>query len=355
MTFTNDAPATFPIGTTPVTWTATDPSGNSSSCTTNVTVTPFVEPCPAIGGTLSAPANRSFCVGTGVSKSISVTVTGAAGANQAFALTNNATGAVVAARPTNSNFNLDIYPPGDYTIRYIRYEDGVAVDGITNIAQAASLEGCYSLASNNIVVFLRSMPDGGTLSALSPTTVCANAGAQTAIQVGLSGLNAENYRFGLVSVDQGNLVVASNQGTPTGHTFNLIGRPTGSYAVAAIGFQTGVNIAGVQFASQLQGCYDLSNPVLVNIVACLAAELESAPNPTPGTSFVSFTNPREEYATLEVYDMSGRMVERIFNQVTEAGQQYRREFNGDRLPNGVYLYRLTTDSEVIIEKFIIAK
>jgi hypothetical protein len=34
----NNAPATFPIGTTAVTWTATDASGNSSTCTQQVTV-----------------------------------------------------------------------------------------------------------------------------------------------------------------------------------------------------------------------------------------------------------------------------------------------------------------------------
>lgn len=40
MTFTNDAPATFSIGSTTVTWTATDPSGNEASCEFTVTVIP---------------------------------------------------------------------------------------------------------------------------------------------------------------------------------------------------------------------------------------------------------------------------------------------------------------------------
>lgn len=38
VTFTNDAPATFPLGTTMVTWTATDSSGNSATTTQNITI-----------------------------------------------------------------------------------------------------------------------------------------------------------------------------------------------------------------------------------------------------------------------------------------------------------------------------
>jgi len=38
VTITNDAPASFPLGTTAVTWTATDANGNASTATQNVTV-----------------------------------------------------------------------------------------------------------------------------------------------------------------------------------------------------------------------------------------------------------------------------------------------------------------------------
>ena len=47
---TNNAPTTFPIGTTVVTWTATDNSGNTATATQNVTVTREVLP------TITAPA-----------------------------------------------------------------------------------------------------------------------------------------------------------------------------------------------------------------------------------------------------------------------------------------------------------
>ncbi len=37
--YSNDAPSSFPVGTTTVTWTATDAAGNTASCTQTVTVT----------------------------------------------------------------------------------------------------------------------------------------------------------------------------------------------------------------------------------------------------------------------------------------------------------------------------
>lgn len=308
-------------------------------------------PCTANGGTLTAPSNRSFCVGTGTPKGISVTPVGASGTNQIFALINNATGDIVATRTGNSNFNLDVYPTGNYGIRYMRFEDDVSLAGITNISQAGSLTGCFSLASNVINVFLRDEPEGGTLSALTTTTVCANAGPTTGIQVEISGNVGENSAFGLVDPSNSNEVLATQLGT----TFNLNGFDPGTYRIFHLSYQQGVNPAGVQFPNQLQGCFDLSNGVTVNLVSCLTAEISSSPNPTADMSFVTFSNPRDERATLEVYDMSGRMLSRLFDQTTNADQEYRLQFNGSALPNGVYMYRLTTPSEVIIEKFMIAR
>ena len=83
--------------------------------------------------------------------------------------------------------------------------------------------------------------------------------------------------------------------------------------------------------------------------------LSSYPNPTNGLSQAVFMTGQTQRATLEVYDMKGRLVEGLFSGVAEAGVEYRIDFDGLRLPNGVYMYRLTTDSETIIKKFIIVR
>jgi DNA/RNA endonuclease YhcR with UshA esterase domain len=84
-------------------------------------------------------------------------------------------------------------------------------------------------------------------------------------------------------------------------------------------------------------------------------QVSSAPNPSNGQSFVTFSVSRAEMSTLEVYDMNGRMVEALFNGIAQPGSDYRFEFNGTSLPNGIYIYRLTAESEVKTEKFMISK
>ncbi|MEM9050828.1 MAG: T9SS type A sorting domain-containing protein [Bacteroidota bacterium] len=85
------------------------------------------------------------------------------------------------------------------------------------------------------------------------------------------------------------------------------------------------------------------------------AAIVSQPNPTEGQSNVTFSVVEEGYTTLEVFDMSGRLVDALFTGTAIPDADYRFEFDGSSLPNGVYLYRLTTENEVLNEKFMIAR
>ncbi len=81
----------------------------------------------------------------------------------------------------------------------------------------------------------------------------------------------------------------------------------------------------------------------------------SYPNPTTGISQVVFVPAVTNRTVVEVYDMSGRMVETLFNAEAQGGQEYRLQFDGSALPNGVYVYRLTTGETSEMTKFMIAK
>jgi hypothetical protein len=84
-----------------------------------------------------------------------------------------------------------------------------------------------------------------------------------------------------------------------------------------------------------------------------SANLFSSPNPTEGLSNVEFSLEYESRATLEVFDLSGRLVKEIFSGVASPENTYRYEFDGSELPQGIYLYRLTTDREILTDKFMI--
>jgi plastocyanin len=87
----------------------------------------------------------------------------------------------------------------------------------------------------------------------------------------------------------------------------------------------------------------------------LISHLSAYPNPTNGICQVVFTTSGTALTMVEVYNMNGRFVSTLYNQVAVKGQEYRIDFDGSALSDGVYIYRLTTATESIIEKFIIAR
>lgn len=306
--------------------------------------------CNADGGTITPLGAQSVCVGTGTAQTVSIQLTGAAGTNGRWGLLDSQ-GNILANRISNSLFNLDGYAPGNYRIRYLSYEDDVSLSGLNNQSDLSSLQGCWD-ASNSVTLYLRPKPEGGTLTALTPTTVCSASGASTSISVEVTGAEGFGSRFALLNTPQngGNLLAASTSGG-----FNLNPYPNGTYRIRHLSYQEGVSLAGVTGPSDLQGCYDASNAVMVTIVNCSGAELSSSPNPTSGVSTATFKNPDEGHATLEIFDMSGRKIKQLFGQNTSPDITYSVDFDGSDLPNGVYLYRLTTASEVVTEKLLISK
>lgn len=87
----------------------------------------------------------------------------------------------------------------------------------------------------------------------------------------------------------------------------------------------------------------------------LESTLTSYPNPTTGNSNVVFSASTNGKTQIEVYDMNGRLVKSLFDQETNAGQEYRIEYDGNALPNGVYIYKMTDKTGVTIDKFMIAR
>ena len=63
---TNDAPAVFPVGVTVVTWTGVDGSGNSSTCTQNVTVEDVENPIITCPADVTVGNDAGVCEATGV-------------------------------------------------------------------------------------------------------------------------------------------------------------------------------------------------------------------------------------------------------------------------------------------------
>ncbi len=83
--------------------------------------------------------------------------------------------------------------------------------------------------------------------------------------------------------------------------------------------------------------------------------LDTYPNPTTGPVIIEFTTDNTQRMSVEVIDLSGRVVGSVFNQDANGGQNYRVEFDTSRLTNGIYITKLTSETEVKTKKVIVAR
>lgn len=88
------------------------------------------------------------------------------------------------------------------------------------------------------------------------------------------------------------------------------------------------------------GAFEYSDSIIVTVTADAYHLAQSYPNPFNPQTRISYTLPIEGHVTLEVFDMLGRSIEVLVNEVQEAGG-HNVVFEAQDLPNGTYIYRLT--------------
>jgi hypothetical protein len=77
---------------------------------------------------------------------------------------------------------------------------------------------------------------------------------------------------------------------------------------------------------------------------------QSRPNPAKGNAVITFELPENAEVTLSVYDIRGREVKTLVDEMLTAGT-YERTVSG--LPGGVYMYRLSAGSFTAARKMVI--
>jgi hypothetical protein len=85
------------------------------------------------------------------------------------------------------------------------------------------------------------------------------------------------------------------------------------------------------------------------------ASITAQPNPANNNTLFTFRAAYTGKTSVEIYDLTGKKVADVFVGTTEAGSEYRVDFNVSNLATGVYSYRLTNGSEVKIDRLIISK
>lgn len=105
------------------------------------------------------------------------------------------------------------------------------------------------------------------------------------------------------------------------------------------GVELGSIGVGVEEVSSLPGDFELR---------------QNFPNPFNPTTEILFTLPNDDHAVLRVFDVLGRNVATLSDQLLSAGT-HRVTFDASNLPSGVYMYRLESGSFSATKKMLLNK
>lgn len=81
---------------------------------------------------------------------------------------------------------------------------------------------------------------------------------------------------------------------------------------------------------------------------------QNYPNPFNPTTKINFALPKQGLVTIKVYDLLGKEVETLVNEVKSAGK-YTVDFNGSKLSSGVYFYRIQANDFVDVKRMMLVK
>ncbi len=81
---------------------------------------------------------------------------------------------------------------------------------------------------------------------------------------------------------------------------------------------------------------------------------QNYPNPFNPVTAIRFSIPKDQFVKLSIYDVTGREVAILVNEVKKAGS-YIVEFNAGDLVSGVYFYKLTAGEFSSVKKMVLVK
>ncbi len=153
------------------------------------------------------------------------------------------------------------------------------------------------------------------------------------------------------SVDTGATWIPANAGLPD--SANVLSfASSGSYLFA--GTETGIYRStnyGESWTAVNNGLTSISSTPDLPIGMHLH---QNYPNPFNPTTTIKFQTPNSAFVTLKVFDLLGREVVTLVNEVMQPGG-YERNFDGSNFTSGLYFYRLQAGSFSQTRKLVLLK
>jgi hypothetical protein len=103
--------------------------------------------------------------------------------------------------------------------------------------------------------------------------------------------------------------------------------------------------------------FNLSNEVIIGIPDKFDLS-QNYPNPFNPTTKINFDLPFDSKVTMKKFDITGREIETMVNEIREAGY-YTVTFDGKGIASGVYFYRIVAEGGsqqfVMTKKMVVIK
>ena len=131
------------------------------------------------------------------------------------------------------------------------------------------------------------------------------------------------------------------------------------YYIKAVDFNNDKSVASdfAQTFGVKQGISDPNGPDNIPIYENVPKEYalkQNYPNPFNPVTNIQYDLPIDNFVTIKVYDLIGREVMSLVNEMKEAGS-YMASFNGTDLPSGIYYYRIKAGGYEQVRKMILIK
>lgn len=100
------------------------------------------------------------------------------------------------------------------------------------------------------------------------------------------------------------------------------------------------------------------NDILVGVDQTIPSKFfvdQNYPNPFNPTTTISFGLPEQSVVDLKVYDILGREVATIINNKLLKAGSFNYNFDASNLASGTYIYRLTSNNNVVTKKMLLLK
>jgi hypothetical protein len=107
------------------------------------------------------------------------------------------------------------------------------------------------------------------------------------------------------------------------------------------------------------GTETMSQVAGVTTIAYKFALLQNHPNPFNPATTIPFTLPERTRVTLSIYDVAGRLIRTLADEVIDEGHRERtwdgKDSKGDTVSSGVYFCRLTASDRTLVRKLVVLR